>query len=247
MSMRPLTADEKLLLEQALPPGFSMRWLDGLRWKWRMAVLLFRNAKIRLITQEAYEVHRSIISWGTRFSPDRVPDQSLGADALTLRLMRWAMQDWSRVQFLNRYLAGTLLPRLQMDFMPALACAAHFAIFRKQAPVSVDDYVESGRAVQRVWLTATRLGLQHQPEITPVIFSRYVREGRKFSASANSVKLASALAAEAEHILAPEPACAVWVGRIGAGTAARSRSERLSAAQLTASVPAGAAADHGVP
>jgi hypothetical protein len=36
--------------------------------------------------------------------------------------------------------------------------------------------------MQRFWLTATQLGLQLQPELTPLIFSRYVRERRAFSA-----------------------------------------------------------------
>jgi len=37
----------------------------------------------------------------------------------------------------------------------------------------IDDHVQAGAAVQRLWLTATGLGLQHQPEMTPLIFAGY--------------------------------------------------------------------------
>ena len=36
--------------------------------------------------------------------------------------------------------------------------------------------------MQRFWLTATSLGLQFQPEYTPLVFARYARERRPFAA-----------------------------------------------------------------
>ncbi|MFC6668970.1 hypothetical protein ACFQDL_01750 [Marinobacterium aestuariivivens] len=44
------------------------------------------------------------------------------------------MQSWERVAFMNRYLAGTLAPRLQLDLIPGLRCAAHFAIVAPRPP-----------------------------------------------------------------------------------------------------------------
>lgn len=90
--------------------------------------------------------------------------------------MRWVMQSWERVVFFNKWLAGTVAPRIEMDGLPALACAAHFALVMGGPPRNVDDYVTAGRAMQRYWLTATALGLQLQPELTLLIFGRYVRE-----------------------------------------------------------------------
>jgi len=34
----------------------------------------------------------------------------VGLDAINLNAMRWAMQSWERVAFVNRYFAGTVLP-----------------------------------------------------------------------------------------------------------------------------------------
>ena len=157
-----------------------------------------------------------------------------GVNRLTLLIMRWAMKKWDRVQFLNRYMAGTWLPRLQMDWLPGLRCAAHFAIVCDKAPATLDDYVEGGQMVQRVWLSATKLGLQHQPEVTPLVFARYAREGRHFTKSPAAINLAQEIAKASDHLIgAGETRRAVWLGRIGSAAFSASRSVRLQRHQLT--------------
>ncbi|TFW22163.1 nitroreductase family protein [Duganella callida] len=232
LSRRPLTAAEKTALAAALPQGYRVHWLEGGQ-RLAAARLMFRNAKLRLTMPEAHQVHRAIIAWDSQFSEDRIPDQALGADAMTTRLMRWVMHDWRRVQFFNTWLAGTLAPRLQMDLIPSLACAAHFVLAAARPPVSIDDYVAAGRAMQRFWLTATAQGLQLQPEMTPLIFSRYVRENRSFSRTPGMRERALALAAQGAHLVGAELwDAAVFMGRIGAGAAARARSLRRPLREL---------------
>jgi hypothetical protein len=194
---------------------------------------MFANAKIRLTTPEAYQVHRSIIEWNAQFSETMVPDQAVGLDRLTLKLMRWAMQSWTRISVLNRYFMGTVPPRLQLDLIPGLACAAHCGIVAEHRVRTLDDYVAAGRIVQRFWLTATQLGLQLQPEMTPVIFARYIREQRSFTTSPAPAKLAKRLAGRfAEFLGQEEVSDTVFLGRLGAGQAATSRSTRLSLVRL---------------
>ena len=174
----------------------------------------------------AYEVHRSIIEWNARYSEDRVPDQALGADPMTTRLMRWVMQSWQRVEFFNNYLAGTLAPRIQMDLLPGIACAAHFAIVPEREARTIDDFVAAGRAVQRFWLCATRLGLQLQPEMTPLIFGKYARENIAFTKKPGGMALAQRLSKQTVDLMGNDALLAVFMGRIGAGEAARARSLR---------------------
>ena len=57
-----------------------------------------RSAKIRLTIPEAYDVHRRMIEWDARYSHDRIPDQALGTDALSVKSMRWVLESWPRVQ-----------------------------------------------------------------------------------------------------------------------------------------------------
>ena len=232
MSTRPLTMAEKGELERCVGPRFSVHWLEGFGPKWKTAVLMFANAKVRLLMPEAYRTHAAVIEWGAQFSEDRIPDAALGADPLTTRLMRFVMKSWGRVSFFNRYLAGTLAPRLQMDLLPALACAAHYVLVDRQEPKSIDDHVAAGRAVQRLWLKLTELGLSQQPEMTPLIFEAYVRKGIKFTQAGPVAELARDVAARLREVIGVDPAHAVWMGRVGAGTAPRSRSLRLPLSRL---------------
>ncbi|MFM9435604.1 nitroreductase [Janthinobacterium sp. CG_23.3] len=224
---RALSAVEKSALAAALPEGYQIVWLEGFGKRLAAARLMFANAKLRLTMPEAHQVHRAVIEWNARYSEDRIPDQALGVDPMTSKLMRWIMQSWRRVEFFNTFLAGTVAPRIQMDLIPGLACAAHFALVATKQPRSIDDYVAAGRAMQRFWLTATLLELQLQPELTPLIFARYVREGRVFSRVPGMQEHAGALAARCAALIGED--CgkrAVFMGRIGAGAAARARSTR---------------------
>ena len=223
----PLTPSQKQALQEAVGNLYSVRWFEG-RQRWRLAKLMFDNAKLRLTLPEAYPVHRDIIEWNARFSEDKVPDQALGLDVMTLKLMRWVMASWQRVDFFNTWLAGHLTPRIEMDLLPGLFCGAHFAILADKAPETIDDYVAAGRAVQRFWLTATGLGLQLQPEMTPLIFSRYMREGRTFSRQSGAVVKAARLTQRLASLFSGgSKDRAVFFGRIGNGQSAVSRSLRL--------------------
>lgn len=227
LSTRPLTLNEKAALEDALGTNYSVQWLEGRALRWAAAKLMFRNAKLRLTMHEAYQVHSSIIEWGATESQDRVPDRSLGVNGAALGVMKFAMQSWPRVQFLNRWMAGTLLPRIQMDLIPAWACAAHAVIKARQAPNSIDDFTAAGQAVQRFWLTATGLGLQQQPEMTPLIFARYARRGIAFTKDVALTASAKVLADTFAQLVDSDADRCVWIGRVGEGQPATARSTRL--------------------
>ncbi len=229
MRTRPLSLKEKEALAAAIGENHTILWLEGTAKRWAVARLMFNNAKLRLTLPEAYQVHRDIIQWNSRFSEDRVPDQALGLDSATLRLMHWVMQSWRRVDFFNTFLAGTLAPRIQMDLIPGIACAAHFIILAREAPKGVDNYIDAGRAVQRFWLTATKLGLQLQPEMTPLIFFRYARDGIQFSKAPQMFGEAQKVAKQLNQLVGEKnSSLAVFMGRIGAASAPEARSLRLS-------------------
>lgn len=233
LSKRPLSDRERSALEDSVAPNYRVLWLEGKKIKRQVARLLFHNAYIRLTTPEAYTVHRDIIEWDAQFSRDRLPDQSIGLDPIGVKMMRWAMKSWQRVSFMNTYLGGTLLPRLQLDVLPALHCAAHFVIVADRPLRGIDDYLAGGRAMQRFWLTATKVGLQFQPEMTPLIFASYVREGIRFSERQASLENARKLTQELERLIGREAVeRAVYMGRIGFGPAPRARSIRLPLQKL---------------
>jgi len=227
LSTRALTGDERVAMERAVGPGHRVTWLEGAPTRRRLAKLLFDSAKLRLTMPEAYLVHRDAIAWAQRFSHDRVPEAAVGLDPGTALLMRWVMKRWGRVEFFNRYLAGTVAPRIQLDLIPAMRCAAHFVLSRDGAPSTIDDFVAGGRATQRLWLTATSLGLQLQPELTPLIFARYSRNELAFSTLSGSASTADRIGRRLEAEVGVDAARnGVFMGRVGAGKPAVTRSLR---------------------
>lgn len=231
LKTRPLTGAEKQALEQAAGAAFQVQWIEGFGPKLGAARLMFANAKLRLTMPEAYETHRRVIEWQRSESADRIPDQALGVDAATLKLMQWAMVSWDRLATMNK-LMGTWAPRMQMDLLPGIACAAHFVLKTAQAPQGIDDYVAAGRAVQRFWLTVTALGLQMQPEMTPLIFADYVSKGIRFSRIDQLQADAKALQSQLAQVLGATPGHPVFMGRLGAGAPPVARSLRKPLAQL---------------
>lgn len=233
MRTTPLTAASRARLEAAAGPGWRSVWLTSPAQRWAAARLIFANAGLRLTLPEAYEVHRRIIAWDSRESEDRIPDLALGAGWLTRRLMRFGLKSWQRVHFFNRFLAGTWMPRIELDLIPALACAGHHVLLAPAEPRGIDDFLAAGQAVQRVWLTATAEGLWQQPEMTPLIFARYARQGLRFTGEPALAQRATRLASELQTLLGPDAAAAVWMGRLGYGPAPTARSTRLGVGALT--------------
>ncbi|HEV8500054.1 MAG TPA: molybdopterin biosynthesis protein MoeY [Casimicrobiaceae bacterium] len=254
LGTRALTLQEKDVLGQSVAPGYAIRWFEGWRGRHRVARFNFRSARIRLTIPEAYRTHRAVIQWRARQSADRIPDAALGASGPTLMLMRWAMADWGRVDRLNRFFAGTLAPRVELDYVPGVACAAHWMLVADDVPRSLDDHVAAGRAVQRFWLSATTLGLQCQPAYTPIVFARYARESVCFTQRADALARAAAIARELGELAGADVAPrVVFMGRIGSGRPCVARSLRLPTQDLmvarlpeAARAPASAAATERV-
>jgi hypothetical protein len=232
-SRRPLTEAERNALQESVGTDYTLVWLEGPR-RAEVARVLFASAKIRLTIPEAYEVHRSIIEWNVRFSETKIPDRAVGLDPIGLALMRWAMKSWPRTRLLSVYLGGTLLPRLQLDLLPGRGCAAHVLLLAPRPPAGVDDHVRVGAAVQRLWLTATKLGLQHQPEMTPLIFSGYHRSGLAFTNERGALAAAAGIDERLRRLVSPHPLERVmWMGRLGEAPAPEARSTRPPLQRLT--------------
>ena len=200
MRSTPLDATQRQALVDAVGGDYRLVFFESCRQRLDVARLLWQNAHLRLTCPEAYRVHRDIIEWGVRYSEDRIPEQAVGVDPVTARLMRWVMQRWERVEFFNRYLLGTVAPRVQLDLIPALACAGHVLMMARGELESVDDFARAGAALQRLWLTATAQGLHLQPQMTPVIFRWYARSGERISERAAIDAGAARLATRFERL-----------------------------------------------
>ena len=231
MGTSPLTDRERNELEHCIPEGYSVRWYESFNEKLDIAKLNFRNAKTRLTMEEAFETHKSIIDWHKKFSETKIPEQALGVDWLTARMMQSLFKSWQRVEFCNRFLAGSWLPRIQLDFIPSLKSAAHFAIQADKEPETIEDYIEAGRVIQRFWLTTAKLGLGFQPEQTPVIFAKYLRKDIPFTKNESVVENAQKGKKLFEKIV-PDSEKTLFLGRIGRSQLPKSRSIRKPLEEL---------------
>ena len=173
--MSRLAQDEKRALEEAVGEDVILHWAESISERWRWAKINAMASQIRLTIPEAFDVHRRILDWDRDFSPARVPATAVGVDPLTRRLMRWVMRDWARANFMNRYLGGTLIPRIELDLLPGVFCAGHVLV---ESRWSDDEdsrraaWLAAGMALQRLWLTADRLGLVMQPSLAPLAGGR---------------------------------------------------------------------------
>lgn len=177
----PLSESQRQGLASAIEPIYALQFFESFADRLKVTKLLWDNAHIRLTCPEALEVHCKIIEWGSRYSKDRIPEQAVGIDPLTGKLMKWVMKKWSRVDFFNRYLLGTVPPRIQLDAIPAMMCSAHILVRTRLPLISLVDRVHAGVTIQRLWLTVAALGLYLQPEMTPIIFRWYVRSNSRLS------------------------------------------------------------------
>jgi sulfur-carrier protein adenylyltransferase/sulfurtransferase len=231
MPTTPLTARQQRALVNAAVP-FEVRFLGSPRDRARAARLNFANSLLRLGTPEAFDTHAAAIEWTDGDSEEAMPHRALGVNPLTARIMKWALASRQRAEGLDR-LGGSLGPAVEMDLLPGLACAAHFVLVGPRPARTPDDYVAAGRAVQRLWLTATVLGLQVQPQYTPLVFHEYVRDEVPFTTSPASQRRARAVATRLTDLIGADTVDrTVFYGRIGGGPPAASRSTRLPVERL---------------
>ena len=214
---RPLRPAERVALEAAAGPDLQVSWHEDRAARLRMARLGALATDIRLRAQETFEVHRRVIDWSPGHSATGLPSGAIGLDRGTLRIMRWAMAHWPRMHGMNR-LSGTWAAAAQLDLRPALGSAAFFTLAPAGGPDGGDRVVRLlrlGGAVQRFWLTATRLGLAMQPGLATLIFAHYGAHGQPFTSDLALQTKARTLAARFQAVLGRHPDGLVFLGRIG--------------------------------
>jgi molybdopterin/thiamine biosynthesis adenylyltransferase len=230
----PLSDTEKAALEAALGEELSIVWHESLAGRWSQAAINALAADIRLRLRSVYEMHRRVLDFDRDFSPTGIPARSVGLDPLARSLMRTLLKDWRRVDLMNRYPGGTLLARLEMDLIPGLLCAAHFDLRSKdpRSRAQPETRLRMGAAIQRFWLTATRLGLAMQPGFAALVFAESSRRGSVGEVGDRG--LGHKAAAVAKSLGAAEAGGAdllVFRGRIG-----RPRSRRVVARSVRRSL-----------
>jgi sulfur-carrier protein adenylyltransferase/sulfurtransferase len=213
----PLTQEQRSALGSALGDGsdLSIEWYESKAERRRRARANAIATDIRLRLRAAYDVHREVVDFKHAFSQVGIPAGAIGLDPVLQRLMQSLMGNWKRVDWMNRWAFGTVLPRLEMDVLPGISCAAHFAIRTRGviAPAERPSFLlRAGGAIQRLWLTATSHDLAMQPTLAALCFASYAQTEAHWLSD-------PMIARKAQNLLRPEMdqdwATMVFSGRLG--------------------------------
>jgi len=215
--LRALSAADKHALCDAVGPEFSVEWHESLAARRKVAGLTRLATDIRLRIPETFDIHNHIVDWKRTYSPDAIPSRALGLDAMTLKIMRWTLAKRQRTEMANR-MGSPMFAGLQMDVLPGIFSAAYFAFRLKQRATGqaeeASQLLRVGQAVQRFWLTATKLGLALQPCLATLAFAHYGRAKEPFTVRAAERRKAEVLAGRAQATLGDVPSLR-FIGRIG--------------------------------
>jgi molybdopterin/thiamine biosynthesis adenylyltransferase len=241
---RRLAPEQKRALEACLDADLAVDWHEGAPALWRFGRLNAGATGIRLRAEEAFGVHQRVLDWSQPHSPDRIPVGAIGLPRPMLPLMHWAMQRWERMRLLNR-LGGAAMTAGALDLWPAWNSGAFFVVRvlagpeAEAAETGPARLLRIGRCLQRLWLTATRLGLVVQPVLATVAFAEYGARGTAFTGDRSLLDRAALLARQFSRATGREPGEVVFVGRIGAPRPGLpgARSTRLPLDQLIQESP----------
>lgn len=212
-----LTAAAKDALSGEIDGLFDIVWFESPAERINFARLNAVATDIRLRVKACFKIHQKIIDWSPGDSCDKVPAGAVGMDKLSLKIMKRAMQNWSQMDFMNKYLGGTILARLQMDILPGYKCAGHFALLWKEGGnKDLIDILHAGEKLQRFWLQVTKQGLVLQPSMATICFSHYGDQGIDFSDGQKSLaNKASRLGRDFDSLLSGRREDVIFSGRVG--------------------------------
>jgi nitroreductase len=175
---RPVAAADIQRLSAAVEsiPGAQVQWLTDPRTLHELGPLIGAGDRLRILHPVC---HREMLS-EIRWSAAQVEEQRDGIDVETLGLTpsdRAGMElcrDWAALQLVAKLEGGHNLEKMSAK---QINTAAAVGLITVQGFRAV-DYFAAGRAVQRMWLTATELGIGVHPMTALVYFFARVLRGR---------------------------------------------------------------------
>ncbi len=157
---RALTEAQRMALASALGDGLTLSWHEPAS----VARLAARATRRLAARPEAVAALARSIDPDRAHSPSGIPTGALGLGRLGRALLRRAL----RRPGPSSLLAGALAA-FRADTVPIRASGGCFSVHRAAgAATGTVSVIEAGRAVQRLWLTASRLGLAMQPLFRPL-------------------------------------------------------------------------------
>lgn len=210
-----LTQKQKIILEKSIGEQFKIHWFESFSDRYRVTKLNAIATHIRLSIPETYLTHKKMMDFENDFSQDKVPVKASGVSPLTQKLLKFGIQNWKRIDFMNTFLGATMVSQLEMDFLPGINCAAHYIIEWKNSEDvnNIQSLLSAGQSLQRFWLQLTQLGLAMQPAVATIAFAYYGKNKIFFTKNLSMQKQALKLCQQIDHIVDVNKI--VFMGRVG--------------------------------
>jgi hypothetical protein len=167
-------------------------FLSSLRQRFAAARLNSDATVLRMRLDSTYHVHKAAFRFDARQPEIGIPAASIPLDPISRSVFGWVLKDAARSRIFNRAPGAVRLSSLQIDWIPGLACGAHFAL-RWRRPNASHDWIAAGRALMRFWLTVESLGLVMQPSFAPMMLAHNVAHDPSALAAADRRKAAAIL------------------------------------------------------
>jgi molybdopterin/thiamine biosynthesis adenylyltransferase len=218
-------ADEAALIQAANQQGVRLDLLKTEEELARLGSLLGRGDRFGFLTEA---IHRSLTA-EFKWTPEEVLKTRDGFDVATLELSAADLaalrvcSSWPAMAQLRRFHGGKVFEERARDSMRGAAAAGLLMV----DGVGRDAYVRGGRALQRVWLTATARKLAFQPHSAmPYLFARLER-GRGVGLTPEDIQILGQLRQEYRQLFdVPKGSAEVLLFRVFHAEAPKARSIR---------------------
>jgi nitroreductase len=225
---RSLAEDHRRALAAAIAPysGVSLRLVEDKRSVTELAGAMSANEGLLMENRAMHDFLFGIIRWSKEEE-----ERAAGLYVMTMEfpppvrfLMRYVLRHWNAVRFLNLFGLSRAIPK-QSAANYAASSAMGAVILRGERN---EDFFTAGRALERLWLTATALGMSIQPVAALPYLLQRVRAGEAQAFSAMQQKIiedANAAIASAFTLKGTEHIALLF--RLGYGDAPTARSAKL--------------------
>lgn len=136
------------------------------------------GTQIRLVLEKAHKILQQVIQWDKSKTDFGISYSALGLSKSTTLFMKLLFNHWNLVYFFNYHMGGAKLLSLELDYLPGKNSAGFFSIEAHKSldNMSLEELIETGMQIQRVWLYLTKLNISMQPCYTSITFSYYERK-----------------------------------------------------------------------
>jgi len=207
-------------------PGAKLHFLTSEKDIKEYGSILGRSDKILLTTKETHTEFMKEIRW----SKDEVETTRTGVDLETIDLTATeiagfkVIKNWSVVKYLNKWGGGSAFEKLSKK----CAESAYGLGMITMPSLSSNDFFEGGRALERVWLEATRNELNMHPiSGLTYIFTR-LNHGNAEGMPPKMIKAITELRKEHEQLFDSNNEIEVFFFRVFKGNKQKKRSLRKS-------------------